>query len=221
MNQEVIKKLGIDKLSAKAILNLPTDIMDFDGLDFDTALIRQKYDLVFSFVFSLDEFKERLITYIQEHRLTDNGVLYFAYPKKGNKRYDAYIGRDDILPAFEIDEEGYVFRSSVKFNKMVSLNNVFTIIGLKNVKRKSRKSSQPSQCVADYAERIPEIEAYFHNNPDVLNLFRKLTPGYQKGWACYVLGVKTEVTRLKRFIEMESILRQGYKSIDLYRQNKK
>ena len=52
-------------------------------------------------------------------------------------------------------------------------------------------------------------------------MFNKLTPGYQRGWARYVYGVKNEDTKAKRLTEMEDILKKGFKSIDLYRQNKK
>lgn len=221
MNEVLIKKLGIEKLEQKAILELPEDVLDFIGLEFDTRLIRKKYDLILSFVFTLDDLKSQLRMVVTENRLNEQGVLYFAYPKKGNKQYKTYIHRDEILPSVEMDEDGYLFGSTIKFNKMVALNEVFTIVGLKNVSVKIQKSTQPSQCVADYGDRIPELEDLLLGSPDALALFRALTPGYQRGWARYVFGVKAAATSQKRLQEMIEVMRNGYKSIDLFRQSKK
>lgn len=120
-----------------------------------------------------------------------------------------------------MDKEGYVFGSTIKFNKMIALDEVFTIVGLKNIPRSSKKSTQPSQCVADYIERVPELEQLLLSQPEVLQIFQALTPGYQRGWARYVFGVKNESTSQKRLNEMLDVLRLGFKSIDLYRQSKK
>ncbi len=40
-----------------------------------------------------------------------------------------------------------------------------------------------SQCVADYADRIKDVEALLANHPNELKFYQSLTPGYQKDWA--------------------------------------
>ncbi len=220
MNNEIIKKFGIEKFDKKLILNKPADISDFDGISFDTAPGKDKRDLIFAFIFSLNEFTDLLKTVIDNDLLNPNGVLYFAYPKKGNKQYAEYIGRDDFFGPADMNDEGYAGESSIKFNKMAAFNDVFTVIGLKH-ETKKKKPAQPSQCVGDYIERIPDVRTHFERNDEVLAAFDKLTPGYQRDWARYVFGVKNADTTEKRFAEMEQILKQGYKSIDLFRRGKK
>ena len=75
--------------------------------------------------------------------------------------------------------------------------------------------------MGDYAERIPDIRKHFGRKNDILEFFDKLTPGYQRDWARYLFSVKSVATTEKRFTEMEEILKQGYKSIDLFRRGKK
>ena len=37
-----------------------------------------------------------------------------------------------------------------------------------------------SQCVADYTDRIKDVEALLANHPNELKFYQSLTPGYQK-----------------------------------------
>jgi len=221
MNQEIIKKFGFEKYDRKMILNLPADISDFDGIPFSTAFEKENYDLIFAFIFSLDEFTNLLKTVIDNNLLNQEGILYFAYPKKGNKQYKEYIGRDDFFGKVCMDTDGYVNGSPIKFNKMAAFNDVFTVVGLKHEPKRKKASTQPSQCVSDYVSRVPDIQKHFEGNHEILASFNRLTPGYQRDWARYVFGVKNEATTEKRFAEMEHILRQGYKTVDLYRRDKK
>ena len=220
MNSETLKKFSIEKFNKKLILNKPADITDFEGLDFGDTIGNEKYDLIFTFIFALDEFASRIKTVIEKDLLNPGGVLYFAYPKKGNRQYKEYIGRDDFFNVVDMDADGYVFNSPIKFNKMAAFSEVFTVVGLKH-EEKRKKSTQPSQCVGDYVERIPELRKHFEKNEAILSFFDQLTPGYQRGWARYVFGVKNPATTEKRFAEMENRLKQGYKSEDLYRQGKR
>ncbi|GHT29407.1 hypothetical protein AGMMS49574_06090 [Bacteroidia bacterium] len=219
MNNGLIKKLGIGKFDKKLILNKPSGINDFEGLSFSMKLSKDKYDLIFAFIFSLDEFTDILKKVIGDDLLNPNGMLYFAYPKKNNRQYAEYIGRDDFFTVIDMDNNGYVYNSLIKFNKMAAFSEVFTVIGLKH-DEKRKQSTQPSQCVTDYIDRILDVRKHFENDNETLALFDKLTPGYQRGWARYVYSTKSEATTEKRFSEMETILKQGYKSIDLFRQNK-
>ena len=220
MNIEIIKKFYMEKFDKKLILNKPLDINEFDGIAFDDAINKEKYDMIFTFIFSLGDFTNTVKTVIEKDMLNSGGMLYFAYPKKGNRQYKEYIGRDDFFGVADMDNDGYVFNSSLKFNKMAAFNDVFTVIGLKHEEIR-KKSSQPSQCVSDYVDRIPELRKYFSNDADFLVLFDQLSPGYQRGWSRYVFAVKNPATTEKRLKEMKNILKQGYKSVDLYRQNNK
>lgn len=91
------------------------------------------------------------------------------------------------------------------------MDDIFTVIGLKRERRK-KKSVSASQRVADYAGNVKDIEALLTDDPKVLSFYQDLTPGYQKDWARYLFSAKQQ---------MFNILSQGYKSIDLHRQQKK
>lgn len=51
--------------------------------------------------------------------------------------------------------------------------------------------------------------------------YNELTLGYQKDWARYVYSAKKKETQEKRLSEMETILSEGFKTIDVYRRQKK
>lgn len=220
MDEIIFKKLALAKYARKAIIARPNDVDAFVGLDYDDRLGTGRYDMVLHFVFTLDEFVDRLTDIISHGRLNPGGVVYFAYPKKGNKRYAQYIGRDDFFTVIDMDNDGYVGQSDVKFNKMVAFDQTFTIIGLKH-DAKRRHSTQPNQCVGAYAGRIPELRERLAPHADALAFFDALTPGYQRDWARYVFAVRTDATMPRHLEAMVAILRAGYKSVDLYRQAKK
>lgn len=50
-----------------------------------------------------------MVTYLQkvlkDNSLVEQGYLFFVYPKKGNKKYEQFIHRDEIFPAIHVDEE--------------------------------------------------------------------------------------------------------------------
>ena len=221
MNNEIITKLRIDKFNDKLILNKPEDITSFDGIDFDISIKREKYDLVFAFIFSLDEFSTTVNMLVEKDLINLNGCFFFAYPKKGNKKYKEYIGRDDFFKKESVDDDGFINNSHLKFFKMLAFDDVFTCIGLRYEIKKETKLTKPSQCVGDYIDRIPDLQRYFKSNKPVLDFYNKLTPGYQRDWARYVFSAQTETTIQKRLAEMEMIIGKGYKTKDLYRQNKK
>lgn len=216
MDNTIIRKLSIEKYNRKVILNKPDDIREFEGLSFDKIIGKGKYDLIFAFIFTLEEFIFLLKIVIQNDIVNHNGMLYFAYPKKGNKQYKEYIGRDDFFDVIDMDNDGYVYDSFMKFNKMAAFSDIFTVIGLKHSEKRN-KTNVPSQCVADYIEHVRD---YFSTDEEILAIFDSLTLGYQRGWARYVYSTKNYATTEKRFGEMRNILKQGFKSIDLFRQNK-
>ncbi|WHY75372.1 YdeI/OmpD-associated family protein [Neobacillus sp. WH10] len=221
--KSIVEKLNLNKYPTKLILQVPENMDDFNELEYDSSSKQAKYDLIFIFIFSLEEFTKHLQSVIEKQLLEDNGYLYFAYPKKNNKVYKEYIDRDSFMAALPVDEEGYVSESKVKFSRMVSLNDVFTVVGLKSVPRKSKKtaSSKNSQCVDDYIIHVDDIKNYLNKNEELLKTYNELTFGYQKDWARYVFSAKRKETQEKRLLEMETILGEGYKSMDLYRRKKK
>ncbi|MEH7106527.1 YdeI/OmpD-associated family protein [Bacillus sp. JJ1764] len=221
--KSIVDKLGLQKYLKKLVLQKPEDLDELHELEFDSTIKQEQYDLIFAFVFSLDEFSSLLHEIIDRHLLEDNGYTYVAYPKKNNKKYKEYIDRDQLLPALASDEDGYVFNSQIKFSRMVSLNDTFTVVGLKSVPKKAKKttSTKSSQCVDDYIVHIEDIKKYLSKNNEVQKVYHDLTPGYQKDWARYIYSAKRKETQDKRLLEMESVLAEGYKTIDLYKRRKK
>ncbi|HWL26881.1 MAG TPA: YdeI/OmpD-associated family protein [Ureibacillus sp.] len=219
MEKTIVEKLNLQKYKSVAILNLPEGADYFHLLTDYTTILEdnQEYDLIFTFVLDMNAMKEFVFETIEKNYLSSKGYLFIAYPKKGNKIYDTFIHRDEIFPTLGVDEEGYVGNSTIKFSRMVGLDEVFTVVGLKeDSKGKGVTTTKASQCVDDYIDSIPKIEQDLKDTPDLLNFYQTLTPGYQKDWARYVYSAKQEATRAKRRDEMKQILSEGFKSRDLY-----
>lgn len=214
----IIQKLNLAKYKHLAVLNQPEDYTVFPECQTE---LTGGHDAVFIFVKTLDEMVKYTQQIIREQPLVENGYLFFAYPKKGNKRYETYVHRDDIFPALGVNEDGYVGSSDLKFSRMVSMDDVFTVVGLKREKKKNTRSSAASQRVADYEDRVKDVEKLLAPHPKEQQFFKELTPGYQKDWARFLFSAKQQQTREKRLAQMVEILAQGYKSVELYRQQKK
>lgn len=135
-NEKLYKKLMFPKFSRKLMLNKPDSVTEFADAELITEPDGERFDMIFDFVFSIAEMLKRIHEVDGNGMLNKNGYLYFAYPKKGNKKYDTYIHRDDILPALAVDDaDGIVPGTELKFSKMCALNDTFTIIGLKNIQK--------------------------------------------------------------------------------------
>ncbi len=219
LTKSIATKLNFNKYPSKLIFNKPEYIEAFNELKYDADFIQEKYDLIFIFVFSLDEMSRFLQMIIDQQALKEKGYVYFAYPKKNNPKYKEYIERDQIFPHLSVGEDGYALNSQIKFSRMVSLDDVFTVVGLKSEAKKDKQSAsaKSSQSVDDYIEYIADIHKYLENDADILGKYNNLTPGYQKDWARYVYSAKKSETQEKRLLEMKDILATGYKSLDLYR----
>ncbi|MED3571104.1 YdeI/OmpD-associated family protein [Cytobacillus praedii] len=218
----IVEKLNLQKYQKAAVLNLPegadylAELADYDKELADT------YDLIFAFVLDMESLQSVVNDVIQNNYLNKNGYIFLAYPKKGNKVYPTFIHRDDLLAGLGADEDGYVGASNIKFARMVGLDDIFTVVGLKeDSKGKNSVSTKASQCVDDYIEMIPEIERDLQERPNLLAFYQSLTPGYRKDWARYVYSAKQDATKAKRREEMKEILEKGFKSRELYRANKK
>jgi hypothetical protein len=219
----IIEKLNLTKYANRLVLGAPKDMEDFKELAHDSSIQKEKYDLIFIFVYSLEEFADYIKLLVERELVLDNGYVFFAYPKKNNPKYKEYMERDRFIEEANIDEEGYINGSILKFSRMVSLNEVFTVVGLKAAPKKAKKaaSSKKSQCVDDYIVHIDDINEHLKNNENILKAYNELTYGYQKDWARYVYSAKRKETQEKRLLEMETIIGEGYKSIDLYRRQNK
>ncbi|MBJ8052309.1 YdeI/OmpD-associated family protein [Bacillus cereus] len=215
----VIDKLKLNKYTNMVVINEPNDYEVFGD---KPTTFSKEHDAVFIFVETLDEMVEHTNFIIKnEELLLEKGYVFFAYPKKGNARYSTFIHRDEMFPALNVGEDGYVGNSDIKFARMVSMDDVFTVVGLKREKKKVKKTPAASQCVADYADRIQDVETLLTDHPTELKFYQSLTPGYQKDWARNLFSVKQEKTREKRLEKMIEILSQGYKTIELFRKKKK
>ncbi|MEH7387391.1 YdeI/OmpD-associated family protein [Bacillus sp. JJ1521] len=214
----IIDKLNLTKYTNMAIINQPSDYGVF--VNYKTSLTGE-HDAIFIFVETIDDMVQHTQRIINENHLIEKGYLFFAYPKKGNKRYPTFVHRDEIFPVMNVGEDGYVQDSDLKFSRMVSMDDVFTVVGLKREQKKATKSSAASQCVADYEENVGDVEKILSDYPSELAFFQQLTPGYQRDWARYIFSAKQQKTREKRQEQMIDILSQGYKTVDLYRQKKK
>ncbi|PEA83152.1 hypothetical protein COL60_20125 [Bacillus pseudomycoides] len=214
----VIDKLNLSKYSNMVVINQPNDYALFTE---QAIKLSKDHDAIFIFVETIDEMVKYTQLILNKQLLLEKGYLFFAYPKKGNNRYETFIHRDEIFPAMNVGEDGYVGNSDIKFARMVSMNDVFTVVGLKREKKKVKKTSTASQCVSDYVENIKDVEALLANHPNELQFYQSLTPGYQKDWARNIFSAKQQQTREKRAQQMVEILSQGYKSIDLFRRKKK
>lgn len=218
MEKSIIEKLNLMKYQQKVILNKPDKKYFFDLKEVQEEFPIKPVDLMIVFVSSMTEFKAIVKQVIQKQLLVNNGLLYVAYPKKGNKTYDTFVHRDEIFPALKVGEDGYIAGTTYKFNRMVRLDEVFTIVGIKNSEKKVTAKVKASQSANNYIAFIPQIEAALAANKKASDFFAGLTPGYQKDWARYVFSGKQIETQAKRKAEMLLILEQGFKSKTLYQQ---
>lgn len=212
MEKSVIQKLGLEKYQNPKLLTAPPNY-NLSGIAWQN---KEQPDMLFTFIETLSEFKEAVT--IAQTDLLDQGVLFVAYPKKGNQLYQNFIHRDEIFPALQVNEDdGFVAGTQLKFNRMVSYDKNFTVVGLKKlVNPPTKPTKKASQRVADYQERIPELLEELAKDPLAVANFQQLTPGYQKDWARYVYSAKQQATQEKRLAEAITILQAGYKTKALY-----
>ena len=218
MPEALVKKLKLDKFDQISLLQDAKEDSPFSTFSREADLS----DLCVAYVYSLEEMQKMIQSLFQSKMLKVGGQLFLLYPKTTNKLGHPAIGRDDIFPFLKVDENGYVPGTKMKFNRMLALDQNYTLLGLKLTdKIEVPSANKPSQKVADYVSRIPDIKAYLQTHPDQLAFFEELTPGYQRGWARYIYSAKTSATQEKRQAEMIAILRAGFKSKELYQVSQK
>lgn len=203
------KKFKLTDSLSVLVINPPTDFPV-------TSQKEAPFDRVLAFVYSVEGMVKTVQQFVQADTLQEGAYIFLMYPKKGNKQFDTYIGRDDIFPAFQVDDEKYVLGSAIKFTSLQSLDETYSILALKKQTKKAKKI-KTSQRVDDYVEHISKIEAYLTSYDEVLIQFQALTPGYKKTWARYIYSAKKEETQQQRLAEMKELLKQGYKTKEHYR----
>lgn len=78
----VVAKLNLNKYESKLILNQPEDIAYFNELQYDSEMTKEKYDLIFVFIFNMDQFKEYLDLVIRKQAIHENGYLFLPIRRK-------------------------------------------------------------------------------------------------------------------------------------------
>jgi len=213
-----ITKLKLDRCERVGVLGIPqTYEADFAALK--RVAITTGHDALVVFTTSNAEFFTMLERLANEDRCVEGGVLLIVYPKKGNPIYPDYVHRDEIFPKVHMDDDGYIYNSPYRFNRMLGLDECFTLLEIKRVAQ--RKPTKPAHHGADYLKYIPDVEAMLSGDPNVLAIYQALSPSYRKDWAVYLFTTSNESTRSKRFEELKSVLRAGYKNMTLYRQAQK
>lgn len=218
MEKSIVEKLKLLNYSKKAIVHRPNENYLSELKDAQEKFPVEPVDLLFVFVKTMEEFKELIAEVIEQQLLNKNGMLFVAYPKKGNKKYPTFVHRDEIFPTLGVDDrDGYISNSTLKFNRMVRLDETFTVIGIKNSEQKLNTQAASRGRVEDYVQFIPAVEAFIKDHKKAEVFYNQLTPGYKKDWARYIYSAKQAVTQRKRKIEMIDILEKGFKSKELYR----
>ena len=231
MDDALHKKLRLDKFNRIAIVKnakeSKTIFAEYTDKNINTNEELIGLDLGIAFVYSLNEMKEQIFELYNKSRIEEGGLLYLVYPKNGNKLGHSPILRDSIFPFLEVnDEDGYVHNTSYKFNLMLSLDDNYTIVAVKNLKRpkeaiSSHNVQRSSAKVDDYVDKIAYIEVFLKQYPEILQFYINLTPGYRKDWARYVYSAKKSETVNKRLNEMLDSFSQGYNSIQFYKNRNK
>lgn len=202
---KVLEKLKVKKEDI-VILNMPDFVKEFEDIKYRNRC-SSKEDIVFVFVKDREELKNKVLELINKDILNIDGNLFVAYPKKGNTKIETFIHRDEIFEIFEVNTSGYVKDSFYKFNKMISLNEIYTIIGLK---RTEKMEESKTSSIDEYINYIPLIREFLKDT-DVSSFFEEIPYGYKKQWAYYVYSAKKDETINKRKEEMYKLLKEGIK----------
>lgn len=217
--QALSKKLMLDKYDTIGLYNRDPYSPELEDLLGQTHLVKggQKLDVLFVHCYKLEEMKAYLESFWHEEIIQVGGLVYLVYPKLKNPHYLG-IHRDEIFPALGVDDGlGLMPGTHYKFNKMVSLNEVFTIIGLKYLKQKEIDKihaglNKPavSGRVGDYIQCLPELKRKLKDLGQNLDqAFLSLTPGRQRNWARDIYSARTQATRNKRFKNLVDQLQTG------------
>ncbi|MFD1484603.1 YdeI/OmpD-associated family protein [Lacticaseibacillus baoqingensis] len=154
----------------------------------------------------------------QDHLLAALGVVDVLYPKRASQRYVG-VRRDDIFPYLHVDEAtGEVGHTGLKFSRMRSFNDDFTLLDLRWLAHAPRSQTTSSQRVGDYAEFLPQLQARLaHHAPQQAIAFAALPAGMQREWARYVYSPKRLATQNMHFEQMVLVLTSGARTLAEYK----
>ena len=219
MSNSLKNKLYLDKFShliAKSQDEHSPEINDLTTIT-EAYDSKKSYDVIFIHAYTTDDMNTYLKEFWSQEAIKVGGMIYFIYPKLNNPYYPG-IHRDDIFPALGIDNGlGLYPGTHYKFNRMVSLNDVFTMIGVKYLNEKEiaklqapHLSSAPSGRVSDYVQYIPQIsDRLKEKHPSLQTAFDQLTPGRQRQWARDIYSAKKQVTIDKRYAKLIRYLQEA------------
>ncbi len=204
------KKLSLDKFDVITILNEPDNYELFKDLDVNNELMKNQ-DCLIRFVYSLKEIKETILNAAKNDLINDKGYLYLAYPKLNNRLGLDSIHRDDIFPYLnlEMQGDGFVDETNLKFSRMVKLDDNFTIIGLRQFDKRPKIKEEVSQRVDDYVRFIPNIVQEIKNDQITLDYFNALSPYRQKDLARHIFSAKKDETKQKRWEKLREDARNS------------
>ena len=134
----IIDKLKLNKYTNMVVINEPSDYEVFTGKE---TVFSKEHDAIFIFVETLDEMVKQTNYIISNKELLIEKDTYSSHIRKGNSRYSTFIHRDEMFPALNVGEDGYVGESDIKFARMVSMDDIFTVVGLKREKKKATKNA--------------------------------------------------------------------------------
>lgn len=210
--EAIRKKLKLDKYRSYALLGRRHE-SSLDPLP--RVEIPSGVELLIAFVYTLEEMQEVVM---RVHAQAEVLALHLVYPKRGNRLDLPFIGRDDIFPALKVNlDTGVAEGTNLRFNMMVSLDDNFTIVGMRR-EELSPKAKTERRCSTDFAQETTKIEVML--SPDERIAFACLAPGYQREWTAHILSAKGEATRTKRLGQLREALRLGYKTLDQLRKHK-
>lgn len=218
MEASLIKKLKLESYKEKAIFKPSKEISNaFEGY-YLPNYTQGQLNLALAFVYSLEEMKETILYLYENQILVEKGDVYLIYPKLKNKLGHPAIHRDAIFPFLQVDDDtGYIKGTNYKFNRMIALDENYTLVGVRNFPVvKTNQARKIDARISTYVDKVSDIVNYLKDFPKVADFYKSLTPGYQRDWARYVYSAKTEATIQKRLDEMIMILGKGYKTKELY-----
>lgn len=219
-----LERLGFTKHDNIAVEHLPAELeAQFSQLHIQPEATTAT-DLLVLFGFSVPQIKTALARIADAHSLTENGTIYLLYPKMASKRYPG-VNRDALFNGLSVNEDtGEVAATGLKFSRMRSFNADFTMVDLKWLASSPRPRTTPSQRVADYVERIPELQSRLQHTSGqqrAATFFEQLTPGYKREWARYIYAPVREATQTSHFEQMLTALNAGAPNWETYQKQQK
>lgn len=208
MSEELAKKLRLSLEEPIVVINQPATKY-FSAFQVTEGFPSEPVSTIVLFVKTLEEMKTSVERLIETKAVAMNGRVLICYPKKGNKELETYVHRDDIFPALQVTNEGFIKGTDFKFNQMVKLDDTYTVLGMKRTVKKKAKANIPK---IDYNAYRPQLEEALATEPEALAFFRQLAPGYQKKWVTYVYSAKRAATQEKRLGETIDLLKKNVKA---------